>query len=100
PRRCVMTKPAMSNHGMMRAIVVAGILVATPAMGQMPPNVVAAPAAAESFGPGVQGLYVGAAEFQHLNNKSGYEIDWFSDGYLSYTDESFIGVFVAPLTLP
>jgi hypothetical protein len=48
----------------------------------------------------VQGLYVGAAEFQHLNNNSGYEIDWFSDGYLGYNDEAFIGVFVAPLTLP
>ncbi len=95
-----MAKPAMSKPGMMRAIVVAGIVVAAPAMAQMPPKVVAAPAAAESFGPGVQGLYVGAAEFQHLNNKSGYEIDWFSDGYLGYTDESFVGVFVAPLTLP
>jgi S-layer homology domain len=95
-----MAKSGMSNHGITHAIVLAGILIAAAAMAQMPPNVVAARAAAESFGPGVQGLYVGAAEFQHLNNKSGYEIDWFSDGYLGYTDESFIGVFVAPLTLP
>jgi len=62
--------------------------------------VVAAPAVADSFGPQAQELFVGAAAFQHLNNSSGYEIDWTSDGYLGYTDESFIGVFVAPLVLP
>jgi hypothetical protein len=95
-----MTKPAMSSHWMMVALGSAGILLAAAAMARTPPRPVAADVVAESFGPGVQGLYIGAAEFQHLNNNSGYEIDWFSDGYLGYTDESFIGVFVAPLTLP
>jgi S-layer homology domain len=61
---------------------------------------IAAPAVANAFGPDYQTLFIGAAAFQHLSNSSGYEIDWTTDGYLSYTDESFLGVFVAPLQLP
>jgi hypothetical protein len=60
----------------------------------------AATSAADLFGPGYQELHIGAAAFQHLNNKSGYEIDWTTDGYLTYNDESFLGVFVAPVELP
>ena len=90
----------MSHQRRIEAILVVALLISGAATAQTPVAAVANLAAAESFGPGVQGLYVGAAEFQHLNNNSGYEIDWSADGYLGYTDESFIGVFVAPLTLP
>jgi hypothetical protein len=74
-----------------------GLSVSTALVGQ-PQK--AALAAADSFGPVEQAVMIGAAAFQHLNNASGYEIDWSSDGYLTYTDETFLGVFVAPLSLP
>ena len=54
----------------------------------------------DAFGPDNQEMNIGAAAFQHLNNASGYEIDWTEDGYLTYNDEAFLGVFVAPLSLP
>jgi len=73
-----------------------GLSVSTALIGQ-PPK--ATPAAAESFGLDQQALMIGAAAFQHLNNRSGSEID-LSDGYLTYTDETFLGIFVAPLSLP
>jgi S-layer homology domain len=90
----------MVRHRNVRAILGIGFLVSAVAIGQTPVFGPAAPATAESFGPDTQELHIGAAAFQHLNNDSGYEIDWTTDGYLSYTDASFLGVFVAPLQLP
>ena len=77
-----------------------GLWVASHAIGQPQKPGAAAPVVADSFGTGAQELLIGAAAFQHLSNNSGYEIDWSTDGYLGYTDESFLGVFVAPLQLP
>ena len=77
-----------------------GLWVASEAGAQPGKPGAAAPVVAEAFGTDAQVLIIGAAAFQHLNNNSGYEIDWFTDGYLGYTDENFIGVFVAPLQLP
>jgi hypothetical protein len=82
------------------ALLSFGLFVSGVGRGQPPIADVAVPAVAESFGPGPQVLNIGAAAFQHLNNSSGYEIDWFTDGYMGYTDETFLGVFVAPLQLP
>ena len=56
--------------------------------------------AANSFGEGFQEVHIGAASFQHLNNISAYETDWTVDGYLNFTDQAYLGVFVAPLDLP
>jgi len=97
-----LSKPEGQYMNPLRAILGAGLLVSATAIGQSPVSGRAAPTvpAADSFGPGYQELHIGAAAFQHLNNDSGYEIDWTTDGYLSYTDESFLGVFVAPLELP
>ena len=81
-------------------LLAAGVWASTVAVGQSQGAGAAAPVIAESFGPGVQELFIGAAAFQHTNNRSGYEIDWTTDGYLNYDDESFLGVFVAPLVLP
>lgn len=88
----------MSKVQRLSAMLGVGLCVAFSAIGQ--PQGAAVPVVADSFGPDAQDLIVGAAAFQHLNNGSGYEIDWSSDGYLGYTDESFLGVFVAPLDLP
>ena len=90
----------MSKHRNVAAILGAGLLVSAAAIGQSMAFRPAVPAMADSFGPENQEMHIGAAAFQHLNNNSGYEIDWTTDGYLSYTDESFLGVFVAPLELP
>ena len=90
----------MANSRNFRSVLIVGVLASAAAIAQTPMVGPSFPAVADSFGPGDQALFVGAAAFQHLNNRSGYEIDWSSDGYLSYTDDSFIGVFVAPLTLP
>jgi S-layer homology domain len=90
----------MFQNRIVRAITGAGLLVSATAIGQSRVSRPAASVVADSFGPANQELHIGAAAFQHLNNDSGYEIDWTTDGYLSYTDESFLGVFVAPLELP
>ncbi len=90
----------MSRLRSLSESVVVGLCVSAASLGQPLAREAANPAAADSFGPGYQESHIGAAAFQHLNNASGYEIDWTTDGYLGYTDESFLGVFVAPLELP
>lgn len=59
-------------------------------------------AAPDSFGLQDQVHHVAAADFQHTNNKSGYEFGLFgdADGYLHYTDAAYLGHFIAPLILP
>jgi len=89
----------MSNRRGVGGLLVFGLCVSAVGLGQPLPGA-AAPAMADSFGEGFQEVHIGAASFQHLNNGSGYEIDWSVDGYMGYTDESFLGVFVAPLLLP
>ena len=90
----------MSTIRKVSALLAVGALASAVAVGQPQSSGATFPAVAEAFGPGIVVTVIGAAAFQHLNNSSGYEIDWFSDGYLGYTDENFIGVFVAPLELP
>ncbi len=90
----------MSTIQKVSALLAAGVWVSAVAVGQPRRMGAAAPAVADAFGPGIQELNIGAAAFHHLNNSSGFEIDWSADGYLSYTDESLLGVFVAPLQLP
>lgn len=88
----------MSTIQKVSAFLAAGVWASGVAVGQpQPPG---AKAVADAFGPYLQVVNIGAAAFQHLNNISAYEIDWTVDGYLSYTDEAFLGVFVAPLDLP
>jgi len=83
------------------ALLAAGVWASAVAVGQPSGRTGGeARAVAEAFGGTLQRLNIGAAAFQHLNNKSGYEIDWSTDGFLTYTDENFLGVFVAPLELP
>jgi hypothetical protein len=81
------------------ALLAAGVWAAAVAVGQ-PQRAREKAVAAGAFGPDYQEVHIGAAAFQHLNNISAYEIDWTVDGYLSYTDEAFLGVFAAPLDLP
>ena len=88
----------MSTIQKASALLAAGVWASAVAVGQ--PQRAGAKAVAEAFGPEIQQLNIGAAAFHHLNNSSGFEIDWGVDGYLSYTDERFLGVFVAPLQLP
>ena len=89
----------MSTIQKVSALLAAGVWVSVAAVGQ-PQGAAARAVAADAFGPDNQEVNIGATAFQHLNNISAYEIDWTVDGYLSYTDEAFIGVFVAPLNLP
>ena len=89
----------MSTIQKASVLLAAGIWVSAVSAGQ-PQRAGAKAVAADAFGPDNQELNIGAAAFQHLNNISTYEIDWTVDGYLSYTDEAFLGVFVAPLNLP
>ena len=89
----------MSTIQKARVLLAVGISVSGVVVGQTSRSGMK-PAAADAFGPDYQEVHIGAAAFQHLNNISAYEIDWTVDGYLSYTDEAFLGVFVAPLSLP
>ena len=79
----------MSTIQKVSALLAAGVWASAVAVGQ--PQRADAAAVADSFGEGYQEVHIGAASFQHLNNSSGYEIDWSVDGYLGYTDESFPG---------
>ena len=81
-------------------LVAIGLVASALGYGQATGQAPNTPAPADSFGPGIQSVTIPAAAFQHLNNDSGYEMDWASNGYLAVTDYTFLGVFVAPLVLP
>ena len=71
----------MSTIRRVGALLAAGVWASAVAVGQpQPPG---AKAVAEAFGPDIQELNIGAAAFQHLNNNSGFEIDSYTDGYLT-----------------
>ena len=82
------------------AMVGAALWISAVATAQPRTSGPVASAASEAFGLETQVLGIGAAAFQHLNASSGFEIDWTTDGYLYYNDPAYLGVFVAPLTLP
>ena len=66
----------MSMLRRLGVMVVVGLWVASQASAQPGKPRAVTPVVADSFGTGAQVLLIGAAEFQHLNNRSGYEIDW------------------------